>query len=281
MNSDSNFLRTAANPPLTTTGAPLLISEFDTNVINTYDDLLSLAVTNGVIAYDALTVYDDDVDSDNETFATYTGRLWQYVNIVPAAGATPVSGADWQEVFPAILAHEKNKDARFKKHDGFILYNDDQKINVLAVDHLIPGAKCQYVDTVTDDIYTAGVEDSSSLGAGFQSILYVFNPVALINYGVRIAGGQITIQHSDAVGKTAGITVEDGKILLETPDQLSTSITNGDILRVIDASTGEVEFYPSSWTLAGRPVSPIDNVVGLNTTSGLQEYWNGAAWITL
>lgn len=106
MESDAIILRQEIYSPLTTKGAQLTSENFDDNFINVYKDLEALLVTNGVLAYNAVTVYDDAT----VLFATYGGRLWQWINASTGSAVTPVAGIYWQEVFPSIMAHRKNSD---------------------------------------------------------------------------------------------------------------------------------------------------------------------------
>jgi hypothetical protein len=112
MNSDSIDLVQEVYAPLNTTGTPLTVAQFDNNNIAIYQDLESLQTTIGVDAYDSGTTYTNDyTDPTTEHFATYGSRFWMWVNAVPSSGVSPVAGADWQEVPPTMIAHEKNKDA--------------------------------------------------------------------------------------------------------------------------------------------------------------------------
>ena len=107
MNSDNLILRQTEYTPLINKDDFLDNADFDSNMINIYADLVSLCLTNGVIAYDISTEYDDTVIN----YATYSGKLWKFVNPVPALNVTP--GTDelyWIEVFPTEMAHRKNSD---------------------------------------------------------------------------------------------------------------------------------------------------------------------------
>ena len=107
MNSDTLILRSTTNPPLTNKNDYLTPTDFDGNFIKIYDDLLSLCVTTGVIAYNASTTYDDEVVQ----YATYGGRLWSWVNASPGSAITPGTNAlYWAEIFPSQLAHRMNSD---------------------------------------------------------------------------------------------------------------------------------------------------------------------------
>jgi hypothetical protein len=107
MNTDNLILRQTDYPPLVNKDDFLDNADFDSNMINIYDDLVALCLTNGVIAYDISTEYDDSVIN----YATYDGRLWKFVNAVPSVNVTPgTNEAYWIEVFPTELAHRKNSD---------------------------------------------------------------------------------------------------------------------------------------------------------------------------
>ena len=107
MNSDNLILRQTDYPPLVNKDDFLDNADFDSNMINIYDDLLALCLTNGVIAYDISTEYDDAVIN----YATYSGKLWKFVNAVPASNVTPgTNELYWLEVFPTEMAHRKNSD---------------------------------------------------------------------------------------------------------------------------------------------------------------------------
>ena len=107
MNSDTLILRSTTNPPLTNKNDYLTPTDFDGNFIKIYDDLLSLCVTTGVIAYNASTTYDDDIVQ----YATYGGRLWSWVNASPGSAITPGTNAlYWSEIFPSQLSHRMNSD---------------------------------------------------------------------------------------------------------------------------------------------------------------------------
>jgi hypothetical protein len=107
MNTDNLILRQTDYPPLVNKDDFLDNADFDSNMINIYDDLVALCLTNGVIAYDISTEYDDEVIN----YATHDGRLWKFVNAVPASNVTPgTNELYWIEVFPTELAHRKNSD---------------------------------------------------------------------------------------------------------------------------------------------------------------------------
>jgi hypothetical protein len=104
MNSDNLILRETDNLPLINKDDTLTSSELDGNFINIYNDFISLSQAN-----DPTLIYDVDRTYSVDEFATYDGRLWLATEI--STGVTPVIGsADWLDVFPTVLAHEKNKD---------------------------------------------------------------------------------------------------------------------------------------------------------------------------
>jgi len=104
MNSENIILRGTDNPPLINKDDVLTIEEIDGNFINIYNDFVSLSQAN-----DPTLIYDVDRTYSVDELATYDGRLWLATEI--STGVTPIEGsAEWMDVFPTILAHEKNKD---------------------------------------------------------------------------------------------------------------------------------------------------------------------------
>jgi hypothetical protein len=104
MNSDNLILRETDNLPLINKDDTLTNAEIDGNFINIYNDFISLSQAN-----DPTLIYDVDRTYSVDEFATYDGRLWLATEI--STGVTPIEGsAEWNDVFPTILAHEKNKD---------------------------------------------------------------------------------------------------------------------------------------------------------------------------
>jgi len=104
MNTDNLILRETDNLPLINKDDTLTNAEIDGNFINIYNDFISLSQTN-----DPTLIYDVDRTYLVDEFATYDGRLWLATEI--STGVTPIEGsAEWNDVFPTILAHQKNKD---------------------------------------------------------------------------------------------------------------------------------------------------------------------------
>lgn len=107
MNSENLILRETEYAPLVNKDDFLDNTDFDSNMINIYEDFVALCVTNGVIAYSEGTEYDDSIVN----YATYDSKLWKFVNAVPASNVTPGTNESyWIEVFPTELAHRKNSD---------------------------------------------------------------------------------------------------------------------------------------------------------------------------
>lgn len=107
MNSENLILRETEYAPLVNKDDFLDNTDFDSNMINIYEDFVALCVTNGVIAYSEGTEYDDSIVN----YATYDGKLWKFVNAVSSIGITPGTNESyWIEVFPTELAHRKNSD---------------------------------------------------------------------------------------------------------------------------------------------------------------------------
>jgi hypothetical protein len=104
MNSDNIILRGTENPPLINKDDLLSIAEIDGNFISIYNDFVALSN-----AEDTTLTFDVDRTYLVGEYATYDGRMWVATEI--STGVTPIEGsADWNDIFPTILAHEKNKD---------------------------------------------------------------------------------------------------------------------------------------------------------------------------
>ena len=104
MNTDNLILRETDNLPLINKEDTLLSSEIDGNFINIYNDFLDLSIAN-----DSTLIYDIEKSYAIGEYTTYDGRMW--VSIEVSTGSTPSTDSlDWLDVFPTILAHEKNKD---------------------------------------------------------------------------------------------------------------------------------------------------------------------------
>ena len=104
MNTDNIILRGTDNPPLINKDDLLSIAEIDGNFISIYNDFISLSN-----AEDSTLTFDVDRTYLVGEYSTYDGRMWVATEI--STGVTPIEGsADWNDIFPTILAHEKNKD---------------------------------------------------------------------------------------------------------------------------------------------------------------------------
>ena len=104
MNTDNLILRETDNLPLINKDDTLTNAEIDGNFINIYNDFISLSQAN-----DPTLIYDVERSYLVDEFATYNGRLWIATDV--STGVTPIDGsAEWNDVFPTVLAHEKNKD---------------------------------------------------------------------------------------------------------------------------------------------------------------------------
>ena len=232
MNSDDIILRSESYPPLATKGSGLTATQFDDNNIAIYKDFQSLAVTIGVPAYDAGTTYNNDPnDSETETFATYSSRFWQWINVVDGQ-STPAEGSDWTEVFPTMLAHEKNKDDKLKTLDGF---------TVEVTDTPIPKAVVEFDDPASDWEYSVGVQDVTGSGGDKQCSVNAFNSATNESIGVRITDGLAEIKHANSGTTTAAVRIEDSKVFFKTPDVLSATASVGYV-PALQAADGEIEF---------------------------------------
>ena len=110
MNTDNLILRETDNAPLINKEDTLLSSEIDGNFINIYNDFIALSN-----AEDTTLIYDIDRSYVIGEYATFDGKLWLAID--DSTGVTPSFGLEWIDIFPTILAHEKNKDTILDK-DG-------------------------------------------------------------------------------------------------------------------------------------------------------------------
>ncbi|CAB4151637.1 LbR_YadA-like domain containing protein [uncultured Caudovirales phage] len=104
MNTDNLILRETDNLPLINKNDTLESADLDGNFINIYNDFLDLS-----IASDPTLIYDVEKSYAIGEYTTYDGRMWLAIE-VSTASTPSTSSIDWVDVFPTILAHEKNKD---------------------------------------------------------------------------------------------------------------------------------------------------------------------------
>ena len=104
MNTDNLILRETDNLPLINKDDTLTSAELDGNFINIYNDFLSLS-----IASDPTLTFDIGRSYLIGEYSTYDGRMW--IATTDSTASSPYVGSDdWLDVFPTVLAHEKNKD---------------------------------------------------------------------------------------------------------------------------------------------------------------------------
>jgi hypothetical protein len=104
MNSDNLILRQTDNLPLINKEDTLTSAEFDQNIIKIYNDLLA----NNYVSDTTLT-FNSGTSYVTGEYATYNGRLW--VATTESTGVAPtIDSIEWNDIFPSVLAHEKNKD---------------------------------------------------------------------------------------------------------------------------------------------------------------------------
>jgi len=104
MNSDNLILRQTENSPLINKNDVITSAEFDQNIIKIYNDLLA----NNYVSDTTLT-FNSGTSYLTGEYATYNGRLW--VATTESTGVAPtIDSFEWNDIFPSVLAHEKNKD---------------------------------------------------------------------------------------------------------------------------------------------------------------------------
>jgi len=103
------------------------------------------------------------------------------------------------------------------KESGFKIYTINQEINIGGTDYSLPSAKAQYINEGTGDIYTAGVEDATSVPSGsIQAILACFNPTTFkIVMGTATPDGFTIIYNDPLNSVTNKIIVNDTGVSIE------------------------------------------------------------------
>ena len=186
LNSAANFLRELINAPLTTTGVPITNAQYDTNVINFYDDLVMLVSGGDVPAYNALITYDDTITK----YVSYGGFLWMYINAVPAAGVTPVEGLDWTQIPPSVIAHVKN-------YDQYLDLGGSNEVSAADLKTLLSGAGAGTV------IYKGRLAQA---GTAAPVVTDYINPL-----GLTIVGGYGAVGQYSVIGFTGETFTTAGK----------------------------------------------------------------------
>ena len=248
MNSDNITLRQESYGSLNTKGSALTNQELDQNWIDFYKDFESLRVTVGVPAYDPATTYNNDLnDNSTQTFATYSNRFWQWINLTDG-NSTPSEGSDWTEVFPSIIAHEKNKDNRLIHSEGNfeVILNNEQFSG-----QTIPRAIVKAEDSGYN--YYMTVQDLTNLGGGFEIELGALT-AAGTGFTLEIDSSQASLKQLNAGSTVVACKIEDGKLKLQTPNVIAGTASDGDTLQL--DSTGACDFQ------AGGAGSGVQSVTG-------------------
>lgn len=103
MSKTDLLLRTTSNPPLTTKGSAILMTEYDATLIALYNILVELSQSSYVDAYSAGTTYDDTVIN----YALYSNQIWKCIAASPIIAITPVEGASWTAKYATDLVGKK------------------------------------------------------------------------------------------------------------------------------------------------------------------------------
>ena len=237
LNSASNFLRELINAPLTTTGAPITNIQYDTNIINMYNDLVALNTAGDMAAYNPLKEYDDTINK----FVTYGSNVWLYINITPSTGTTPIEGSDWTQVPPSILAHVKNQ-------DYYLDLGGDNEVSAAEIKTLLSGVGSGTIvykgrlaqagtsaPVITDYINPNGLTIVGGYGAvGTYSITGFTGETFTTSGNYEILLSQSGILYNEHIyiapvaGSVLGITTKN------------TGVNTDDILRGVDGGGNQV-----------------------------------------
>lgn len=107
MNTDSLILRETDNLPLINKNDFLDNADFDSNFIKIYNDFLALLNSDFVDDYDISTTY------NLGEYVIHDNKLWVSVSASPFSNIAPGTNIlNWQDRFPTILAHIRNRDTK-------------------------------------------------------------------------------------------------------------------------------------------------------------------------
>lgn len=270
MNSDNLILRQTDYPPLVNKDDFLDNADFDSNMINIYDDLLSLCLTNGVIAYDISTEYDDAVIN----YATYSGKLWKFVNAVPASNVTPgTNELYWLEVFPTEMAHRKNSDTILDEGGTNEVTASEIRAFIDAGLTSTTNLSLSEQTNVSLKINSSTGSDVTLLGATETTAgLLISEDKQKLNQLSGINSGDQTLESLGAeatANKVIDFSVIDN-ITFPTTEAVANKITS-DVVDLVDA---QLTNYATTVQLATK-----ENTITAGTTA---QYWRGdKSWQTL
>jgi hypothetical protein len=270
MNVDNLILRQTDYPPLVNKDDFLDNDDFDSNMINIYDDLVALCLTNGVIAYDISTEYDDEVIN----YATHDGRLWKFVNAVPGSNVTPgTNELYWIEVFPTELAHRKNSDTILDEGGANEVAASEIRAFIDAGLTSTTNLSLSEQTDVSLKINSSTGADVTLLGATETTAgLLISEDKQKLNQLSGINSGDQTLESLGAeatANKVIDFSVIDN-ITFPTTEAVANKITS-DVVALVDA---ELTNYATTVDLATK-----ENTITAGTTA---QYWRGdKSWQTL
>jgi hypothetical protein len=270
MNVDNLILRQTDYPPLVNKDDFLDNADFDSNMINIYDDLVALCLTNGVIAYDISTEYDDAVIN----YATHDGRLWKFVNAVPASNVTPgTNELYWIEVFPTELAHRKNSDTILDEGGANEVTASEIRAFIDAGLTSTTNLSLSEQTDVSLKINSSTGSDVTLLGATETTAgLLISDDKQKLNQLSGINSGDQTLESLGAeatANKVIDFSVIDN-ITFPTTEAVANKITS-DVVDLVDA---QLTNYATTVQLATK-----ENTITAGTTA---QYWRGdKSWQTL
>jgi len=304
MNTDNLILRQTDYPPLVNKDDFLDNADFDSNMINIYDDLVALCLTNGVIAYDISTEYDDAVIN----YATYDGRLWKFVNAVPSVNVTPgTNEAYWIEVFPTELAHRKNSDTILDEGGANEVTASEIRAFIDAGLTSTTNLSLSEQTDVSVKINSSTGSDVTLLGATETTAgLLISDDKQKLNQLSGINSGDQTLESLGAeatANKVTDFSVIDNitfptteavanKITSDVVDLVDAELTNYASLTYVNEALSAKEDSSNKQTDLTASATKFPTVNAVNTGLGLKEnsitagttaqYWRGdKSWRTL
>jgi hypothetical protein len=270
MNVDNLILRQTDYPPLVNKDDILDIADFDSNMINIYDDLVALCLTNGVIAYDISTEYDDEVIN----YATHDGRLWKFVNAVPSVNVTPgTNELYWIEVFPTELAHRKNSDTILDEGGA-------NEVTASEIRAFIDAGLTSTTNLSLSEQTDVSLKINSSTGSDVTLLGATETTAGLLNSDDKQKLNQLSgINSGDQTLESLGAEATANKVIdfsvidnitFPTTEAVANKITS-DVVALVDA---ELTNYATTVDLATKE----DSIIAGTTA----QYWRGdKSWQTL
>lgn len=248
MNTDNLILRETDNLPLINKDDTLTSADLDGNFIKIYNDFLALSTAN-----DPTLVFDIDRSYAIGEYATYNGKMW--VSTIEVTGVTPdIDSLEWLDIFPTVLAHEKNKDT-------YLDYGGANATSVAEIRAFIDAGLTSTTNlTLTTKTGTSFKIESST---GTDVIL----PQATV-----VDAGLLNAEDKVKLNNTSGIN---------TGDQTLASLNAEDVdNKVTDFTTINDTLYPTTQAVDTYLTAQVPDLVEIFLDSNVEVITNKATDFT-